>query len=262
MVSSSSFVPEFNADKTQPDLAPRFVVGAASPLWLMFGGAAAAGAAYWWWASRWREAVNLEAVLALAPEPVAPATEAEEILRTAPEPVAEAVAEAVETAEILLDAVEESLETMAEASSALVEAANDATLDVVDTTAEAVVELEAEVEPPISEALAVEAPPTETLAAESLAAETPADATLAEVSAVSEALAAGADDLTRLVGVGPKLAASLAELGVTTFGQIAAWTPEELADIDLKLGLKGRAERDAWIAQAKRFAAAIEAAAV
>jgi predicted flap endonuclease-1-like 5' DNA nuclease len=51
-------------------------------------------------------------------------------------------------------------------------------------------------------------------------------------------------------------------LGVTTFSQIAAWTPEELADIDLKLGLKGRAERDAWIAQAKRFAAAIEAAAV
>ncbi|MDR6627885.1 phasin PhaH [Caulobacter segnis] len=257
MVSSSSFVPEFKADKIEPDLAPRFVVGAASPLWLMFGGAAAAGAAYWWWASRWREAVNLEAVLALTPEPVAPAAEAEETLLTTPEPVAEAVAEAVETAEVLLDAVEETVDTMAEASNALIEAANDATLNVVDVTAEAVVELEAEAEPPISEALAAEAPPAEPLAAESAP-----DATLAEMEAVSEALVAGADDLTRLVGVGPKLAASLAELGVTTFGQIAAWTPEELADIDLKLGLKGRAERDAWIAQAKRFAAAVEAAAV
>jgi predicted flap endonuclease-1-like 5' DNA nuclease len=257
MVSSSSFFPEFHADKIEPETAPRFVVGAASPLWLMFGGAAVAGATYWWWASRWREAVNLEAVLALAPEPVAPATEAAEILAAAPEPVVEAVTEAVETAEVVLDAVEEAAETLAEASTGLVEAANDATLDAVETTVEAVVAVEADAAPPVPEVLAAEAPPAELPVAEPLA-----DATLAEVSAVSEALVAGADDLTRLVGVGPKLAASLAELGVTTFGQIAAWTPEELADIDLKLGLKGRAERDAWIAQAKRFAAAIEAAAV
>lgn len=257
MVSSSSFFPEFHADKIEPESAPRFVVGATSPLWLMFGGAAAAGAAYWWWASRWREAVNLEAVLALAPEPVAPATEAEEILAAAPEPVVEAVAEAAETAEVVLDAVEEAVETLAEASTALVEAANDATLDAVETTVEAVVAVEAEAAPPVAEVLAAEVPPTERPVTE-----TPMDATLAEVEAVTEALIDGGDDLTRLVGVGPKLAASLAELGVTTFSQIAAWTPEELADIDLKLGLKGRAERDAWIAQARRFAAAVEAAAV
>jgi predicted flap endonuclease-1-like 5' DNA nuclease len=61
------------------------------------------------------------------------------------------------------------------------------------------------------------------------------------------------DDLTRLVGIGPKLAASLAELGVTTFGQIAAWTPDELASYDSLLNLKGRAERDAWVAQAQRL---------
>jgi predicted flap endonuclease-1-like 5' DNA nuclease len=63
------------------------------------------------------------------------------------------------------------------------------------------------------------------------------------------------DDLTRLVGIGPKLAAALAERGVTTFAQIAAWTEQELADIDKALDLKGRAARDAWVAQAKRFAA-------
>ena len=63
------------------------------------------------------------------------------------------------------------------------------------------------------------------------------------------------DDLTRMVGIGPKLAAALAERGVTTFSQIAAWTEQELADIDKALDLKGRGARDAWIAQARRFAA-------
>jgi predicted flap endonuclease-1-like 5' DNA nuclease len=61
------------------------------------------------------------------------------------------------------------------------------------------------------------------------------------------------DDLTRMVGIGPKLAAALAERGVTSFAQIAAWTDQELADFDKDLELKGRASRDAWVAQAKRF---------
>jgi predicted flap endonuclease-1-like 5' DNA nuclease len=63
------------------------------------------------------------------------------------------------------------------------------------------------------------------------------------------------DDLTRLVGIGPKLAAALAERGTTTFAQIALWGDKELAEIDKALDLKGRAVRDAWVAQAKRFAA-------
>ena len=57
-----------------------------------------------------------------------------------------------------------------------------------------------------------------------------------------------------VVGIGPKLAVSLAELGVTRFADLAAWGPKELADFDAKLNLKGRAERDAWVAQAKRLA--------
>jgi predicted flap endonuclease-1-like 5' DNA nuclease len=63
------------------------------------------------------------------------------------------------------------------------------------------------------------------------------------------------DDLTRLVGIGPKLAVALAERGVTRFDHIAAWTEKDLAEVDKALDLKGRAARDAWIAQAKRFAA-------
>ena len=63
------------------------------------------------------------------------------------------------------------------------------------------------------------------------------------------------EDLTRLVGIGPKLAAALSQLGVTRYAQIAAWTTSDLGKFDKVLDLKGRAVRDAWVAQAKRFAA-------
>ncbi len=79
-------------------------------------------------------------------------------------------------------------------------------------------------------------------------AEEAVDAMLAEMKPA-------ADDLTRLVGVGPKLAQSLAARGVTRFSQIAAWTKADLEETDKALKLLGRAERDAWIAQAKRFSA-------
>ena len=72
--------------------------------------------------------------------------------------------------------------------------------------------------------------------------------TIPEVAAIP-------DDLTRIVGIGPKLAASLAERGVTTFAQLAAWTDADLAEADAALSLKGRAVRDAWVAQARRFVA-------
>jgi predicted flap endonuclease-1-like 5' DNA nuclease len=79
------------------------------------------------------------------------------------------------------------------------------------------------------------------------------DAPLA-AAAVIKAAEKSADDLTKLVGIGPKLAASLRELGVTSFAQIAAWTADDLAKFDAALALKGRAARDAWVAQARRLA--------
>lgn len=72
------------------------------------------------------------------------------------------------------------------------------------------------------------------------------------VEAVAET--AAPDDLTMIVGIGPKLAAALAERGVTTFAQMARWKARELERVDKALNLKGRAVRDAWVAQAKRFA--------
>ena len=63
--------------------------------------------------------------------------------------------------------------------------------------------------------------------------------------------AAGADDLKELSGVGPALEKKLHDAGVTTFAQIAAWTPEDVAAMDEKLSFKGRIEREGWIEQAK-----------
>ncbi|MEL6643479.1 MAG: 50S ribosomal protein L21 [Pseudomonadota bacterium] len=66
---------------------------------------------------------------------------------------------------------------------------------------------------------------------------------------------AGADDLKKLSGVGPALEKKLHGFGVTTFAQIAAWGPEEIAEFDEKLSFKGRIERDGWVDQAKALAA-------
>ena len=66
---------------------------------------------------------------------------------------------------------------------------------------------------------------------------------------------AGADDLKKLSGVGPALEKKLHENGVNSFAQIAAWGPEDIADMDDKLSFKGRIERDGWVEQAKAFEA-------
>ena len=68
------------------------------------------------------------------------------------------------------------------------------------------------------------------------------------------AKAAGGDDLKVLSGVGPALEKKLHEAGVTSFAQIAAWTPEDVAAMDEKLSFKGRIEREGWIEQAVKLA--------
>ncbi|MGV6801955.1 MAG: 50S ribosomal protein L21 [bacterium] len=62
------------------------------------------------------------------------------------------------------------------------------------------------------------------------------------------------DDLKQIKGVGPKLEQTLNELGIYTFEQIAAWTPENIAYVDERLSFKGRIERDDWIGKAKELA--------
>jgi len=63
-----------------------------------------------------------------------------------------------------------------------------------------------------------------------------------------------ADDLSKLTGVGPVMVKKLNSEGVINFAQIAAWTPEDIAEIDEKLSLKGRIDRDDWVKQATDLA--------
>jgi predicted flap endonuclease-1-like 5' DNA nuclease len=59
------------------------------------------------------------------------------------------------------------------------------------------------------------------------------------------------DDLQRMKGVGPKLAALLQARGLGRFEQIAALSPDEVAAIDADLGaFRGRLTRDRVIEQA------------
>lgn len=63
------------------------------------------------------------------------------------------------------------------------------------------------------------------------------------------------DDLTRIKGLGPKLAALLQSLGITRFEQIAAWSDADVDRIDAQLGnFQGRIRRDNWIEQARFLA--------
>lgn len=86
-------------------------------------------------------------------------------------------------------------------------------------------------------------------------AEKPAKTEAVEAKAAKPAKKAetGADDLSRISGVGPVIVGKLEALGVTTFQQIADFTADDIARIDDELNFKGRIERDDWVAQAKEF---------
>ncbi len=68
------------------------------------------------------------------------------------------------------------------------------------------------------------------------------------------AKAEGADDLSKISGVGPVIVGKLEGLGITTFQQIADFTAEDIERIDGELNFKGRIERDEWVKQATEFA--------
>jgi predicted flap endonuclease-1-like 5' DNA nuclease len=105
--------------------------------------------------------------------------------------------------------------------------------------------------PPASPEPEPEAEPAP-MADEPIAAAAPLDASpasLAMPEPVSEGR--GEDQLTRMKGVGPKLAERLNALGITRFDQIAALSPEEASALDAQLGtFQGRMQRDRWIEQA------------
>ena len=74
--------------------------------------------------------------------------------------------------------------------------------------------------------------------------------------AASAANVAGALALTTIKGLGPKVAAMLAERGITRVDQLAELSPDDASALDVQLGVfTGRMGRDRWIDQAKLLAA-------
>jgi large subunit ribosomal protein L21 len=63
------------------------------------------------------------------------------------------------------------------------------------------------------------------------------------------------DDIKLIGGVGPALEKKLNAAGITSLTQIAAWKKADVAKFDEELDLRGRAERDEWVAQAKDLVA-------
>ncbi|MEN5246904.1 NADH-quinone oxidoreductase subunit E [Brucella pseudintermedia] len=62
------------------------------------------------------------------------------------------------------------------------------------------------------------------------------------------------DDLKLISGVGPKIEATLHELGIFTYKQVAAWKKAEREWVDGYLSFHGRIEREDWVKQAKALA--------
>jgi len=67
-----------------------------------------------------------------------------------------------------------------------------------------------------------------------------------------------ADDLKRISGIGPKNEDQLNALGIFTFEQIAAWTPENVKWVEGYLSFRGRIGREDWVGQAKTLASGAE----
>jgi len=75
-----------------------------------------------------------------------------------------------------------------------------------------------------------------------------------ETSPVELDLSESIDDLTRISGVGPKLAKKLNQAGVTRFVQIAELSDEAITQLERDVvRFNGRIKRDDWPGQARQF---------
>ena len=77
----------------------------------------------------------------------------------------------------------------------------------------------------------------------------------AVAAAPAAAATPGADDISLIGGIGPKIHKALTDMGITSFAQIAAWTPADVERIEADIKQKGRVAREDWIEQAKELMA-------
>ncbi|KQN90566.1 hypothetical protein ASE95_13975 [Sphingomonas sp. Leaf231] len=93
---------------------------------------------------------------------------------------------------------------------------------------------------------------------EPIAAAAPLDATPATVAADAATVpdpAPGAQPVSILKGLGPKIASRLEELGITRIDQLAWLDDAEAQQLDAQLGVfQGRMERDRWREQSRLLA--------
>lgn len=96
-----------------------------------------------------------------------------------------------------------------------------------------------------------EAAPVDAVAAPATRARLPADPRPAALAAPRGGVK---DNLKQIKGIGPRIEASLNELGIFHFSQIARWSKKNVAWVDQHLAFKGRIDRENWIEQAKTLA--------
>lgn len=63
-----------------------------------------------------------------------------------------------------------------------------------------------------------------------------------------------ADNLKKIKGIGPKIEASLNDMGIFHFDQIAVWNKANIEWVDAQLAFKGRIRRERWVEQATELA--------
>ena len=73
-----------------------------------------------------------------------------------------------------------------------------------------------------------------------------------ELGLISE-LVDSPDDLTKLVGIGPKIAGELTDAGISSFARLARLDPAGPLPSSLE-GLRGRMRRNGWVQQAQALA--------
>lgn len=93
---------------------------------------------------------------------------------------------------------------------------------------------------------------------ERLAGDTPEPAAppQPEETQAQPAASTKADDLTAIRGIGKVIEKKLHQMGIISFGQIAALTPAEVRRVNEVIEFPGRVERERWIEQARELARA------
>lgn len=109
---------------------------------------------------------------------------------------------------------------------------------------------------------AAETNPAEAVAAPSPVAETPAPPAPSEPERLRKPRQDKVDDLTQITGIGNAIQAKLYNAGIFHYDQLTDLNADQITWLNRTTGFAGRAERENWVAQAKKLmskAAATEA---